>query len=51
MFELNKTSLNKLKIATKGGDLSVEFNKTLRGYDNISLTGSVKMVYSGEIQI
>ena len=51
MFELNKTSLNKLKIATRGGDLSVEFNKCSKGYDNIKLTGNVKMVYSGEIQI
>ena len=51
MFELNKTSLNKLKIVTKGGDLSVEFNKTLKGYNNIKLTGMVKMVYSGEVQV
>lgn len=51
MFELNKTSLNKLKIATRGGDLSVKFNKCSKGYDNIKLTGNVKMVYSGEIQI
>ena len=51
MFELNKTSLNKLKIVTNGGDLSVDFNKTIKGYDNIKLTGNVKMVYSGEIQV
>ena len=51
MFELNKTSLNKVKIITKGGDLEVEFNKTSKVYDKIKLTGIVNMVYSGEIQI
>ena len=51
MFELNKTPLNKVKILTKGGNLEVEFNKTSKVYNNIKLTGTVNMVYSGEIQI
>ena len=51
MYELKKTYLKKVEIITKGGDLEVEFNKNSKCYNSIKLTGTVNMVYKGEIQI
>ena len=51
MFHLKKTNSKKLKIKTRGGELTVEFNNSENGYSEIYLTGSVKMIFSGEIEI
>lgn len=39
-----------LNIQTDGGQLSVDFEKTEKGYMNIRLTGPVQFVFSGEIE-
>ena len=51
MFHLKKNKIKKLKIKTRGGELTVEFNNSENGYSEIYLTGSVKMIFSGEIEI
>ena len=51
MVHLKKTNSKKLKIKTRGGELTVEFNNSENGYSEIYLTGSVKMIFSGEIEI
>ena len=51
MFHLKKTNSKKLKINTRGGVLTVEFNNSENGYSEIKLTGKVEMIFSGEIEI
>ena len=51
MFHLKKTHLKKMKIKTRGGELTVNFNVSKNGYKDIYLTGSVEMIFSGEIEI
>jgi len=51
MFHLKKTNSKKIKINTRGGELSVNFNVTKNSYTDIYLTGHVEMIYSGEIEI
>ena len=51
MFNSGKTDSKKVKIKTKGGELFVEFDTNGERYFDIKLTGGVKMIFSGEINI
>ncbi|MGY8945435.1 MAG: diaminopimelate epimerase [Flavobacteriales bacterium] len=51
MFALEKTSLNELNIKTRGGNLNVSFNSNEIGFNSIYLSGKVKLVYEGEIEL
>ena len=51
MFHLGKTKSKNIKILTKGGVLSVEFDNNKLGYSNIKLIGKVEMIFSGEIEV
>ncbi len=46
-----KTNSEKVNIFTKGGDLSIKFNKGSEGYKNIRLDGPAKQVFKGTIEI
>lgn len=41
----------KVNISTKGGELSITFNKGSKGYENIWLHGPAKQVFKGTIEI
>lgn len=45
-----KTSAEKVHIETLGGNLSVSFEKSSNGYQNIWLSGPTEMVFNGEIE-
>lgn len=45
----NKSNAETIAIKTKGGDLSVSFNKTEAGFENIWLTGKATVVFKGEL--
>lgn len=51
MHYWGKTNSEKLNIFTKGGDLSIRFNKGSEGYENIRLDGPAKQVFKGTIEI
>jgi diaminopimelate epimerase len=51
MYKLSKTSLNDLKIKTLGGDLSVSFSPSDIGFEKISLSGKVELIFKGEFQL
>jgi diaminopimelate epimerase len=48
MFELKKTSFNHIQLKTKGGNLSVEFEKNNLIYQNIYLKGPAELIYKGD---
>ena len=51
MHYWGKTKSEKVNVFTKGGDLSVKFNKGPKGYENIRLDGPAKQVFKGTIEI
>jgi diaminopimelate epimerase len=51
MHYSNKTSLNNLKIKTKGGVLDVKFNLNNNRYEKIILSGNVELIFEGEIDM
>lgn len=51
MFHSGRTDSKKIKIKTKGGELTVEFDTSELGYNNIKLIGKVEMIFSGEIEV
>jgi len=51
MHYLGKTKSKEVNIYTKGGNLSIKFNKGSEGYDNIWLEGPAKQVFKGIIEI
>lgn len=46
-----KTNSDKVNIHTKGGNLSISFNKVSERYENIWLEGPAKQVFKGKIEI
>jgi diaminopimelate epimerase len=50
MHNIGRTDKNKIKIKTLGGDLIVSF-KFNGAYSDITLEGSVKQVFKGQILI
>lgn len=46
-----KTKSEKVNIHTKGGNLSISFNKVSERYENIWLEGPAKQVFKGKIEI
>jgi diaminopimelate epimerase len=50
MHYIGETEKNLLAIETKGGILSVSFNKVNGSYNDIWLIGPAKQVYKGEIE-
>jgi len=48
MFELKKTFFNHIQLKTKGGILSVEFEKNNLIYQNIYLKGPAELIYKGD---
>jgi len=51
MFHSGRTDSKKIKIKTKGGELTVKFDTSELGYNNIKLIGKVEMIFSGEIEV
>ena len=51
MFHSGRTDSKKIKIKTKGGELTVKFDTSELGYSNIKLIGKVEMIFSGEIEV
>lgn len=49
-YEAGKTSQKEVAIKTRGGELSVSFEKNDHGFTNIWLTGPAKQVFKGEIE-
>lgn len=47
----NDNGFNRVEVKTKGGDLSVEYDKIGESYQNIWLTGPAVKVFEGEIEI
>jgi len=47
----NDTGFNRVEVKTKGGDLSVEYDKIGDSYKNIWLSGPAEKVFEGEIEI
>ncbi|CAM3365680.1 diaminopimelate epimerase [Aequorivita lipolytica] len=47
MFEMGKTSENKVTLKTPGGQLQVRFEKDGLGYKNVFLEGPAKQVFKG----
>ena len=47
----NENGHNRVTVKTKGGGLSVEFDRTAAGYKNIWLIGPALKVFEGEIEI
>jgi len=43
-----QSGINEIKMSTKGGNLSISFEKKEAGFDHIWLIGSVEHVYSGQ---
>ena len=48
MFELKKTLFNHIQLKTKGGNLSVEFEKNNLIYQDIYLKGPAELIYKGD---
>lgn len=48
-YESGKTTSERVKLLTPGGELSVNFKKTDGGYSDIWLSGPAKQVFKGEI--
>jgi diaminopimelate epimerase len=51
MFHSGRTDSKKINIKTKGGELTVKFDTSELGYNNIKLIGKVEMIFSGEIEV
>ncbi len=51
MHHWGKTNSEKINIFTKGGKLSIKFNKGPEGYENIRLDGPAEQVFKGTIKI
>ncbi|MDN3725422.1 diaminopimelate epimerase [Aequorivita sp. SDUM287046] len=47
MFEMGKTSENKITLKTPGGELKVRFEKSGSGYKNVYLEGPATQVFKG----
>jgi len=47
MFETNKTKSNQVRLATKGGVLTVRFIKNENGYSEIFLEGPAELMFKG----
>lgn len=47
----NENGFNCVTVETKGGTLSVEFDKAKKGYKNIWLIGPVQKVFEGEVEM
>lgn len=43
-----QSGMNEIRMSTKGGELSISFEKTELGFDNISLIGPAEYVFSGQ---
>lgn len=50
-FHLNKTTENKIRVQTLGGELLIDFEKDNSGYRNIVLTGPATFVFKGSIDL
>lgn len=50
-YEKGWIKTNQVNLKALGGDLSVSFNKTEEGYNDVYLTGPAEFVYNGEISI
>ena len=48
MFEMGNTSENKIRLQTTGGNLTVTFEKSENGYQNIFLEGPAVQVFKGD---
>lgn len=48
MYEMGKTTSEKVQLQTPGGMLSVSFEKTAKGYQNVFLEGPAVQVYKGK---
>lgn len=48
-YQFGKTNSEKVKLVTPGGDLSVTFKKTEKGFSDIWLSGPAELVFKGEI--
>ena len=51
MFHSGRTDSKKINIKTKGGELTVKFDTSELGYNNIKLIGKVEIIFSGEIEV
>lgn len=51
MHHAGKTSSNKIKTLTKGGDLVVQFNTLGKGYTDIKLIGPATKVFQGQWEL
>ncbi len=49
-YESGKTKSEEIKLITPGGELSVRFSKTDKGYSDIWLSGPAVQVFKGEIE-
>ena len=47
----NENGYNYVSVQTKGGMLSVEFEKSANGFENIWLIGPAVKVFEGEVEI
>lgn len=47
LFETGKTANNKVNLKTPGGNLTVRFTKTEKGYQDVFLEGPVALVFKG----
>ena len=43
-----QSGMNEIRMSTKGGELSISFEKSELGFDNISLIGPAEYVFSGQ---
>ena len=50
-YSLKKSWLKRVDVETKGGLLSVKFNRKEHGFNDIRLNGPASFVFNGEIQI
>ena len=48
---LGKTNSSNITMQCKGGDLNVQFNSSEKGYKEISITGTAKLVFEGIIEV
>jgi len=47
----NELNDKKIKVKTKGGDLSIKYKRTSAGFENIWLCGPAKRVFTGSIEV
>ncbi len=47
MHAQGKTASEKIRLSTPGGELEVRFRKTVKGYEDVFLTGSAVQVFKG----